>query len=625
MILLARGGVAHPLDGSVASVITQSGANRSGVQWAVAAESLDSDLTLASRLANEPLKPASNLKILTTAALLDLLGPDHRIPTTVHADGRIENGTLRGDLWILGFGDPSYTRTHVTSALSALGVVADGIRDAGIRRVTGDLIVTGLFVYANASGAVRALGGSAADTLALSNDRRDRGRLTPSDVGTARIVGQTDFFREANRAAGNRLRTVLGTRGVQISGSVRTSTRLEPPGRQIARRLSPPVGTMIRPILHSSINLHSDLLLIHLGYVTRGELRLRAGIATARAWLAEAGADLDDFHIVDGSGLSHRNRMTANQLLAVLRRINRSSAGPAWRRALPLAGRSGTLAGRFRGTHAEGNMRAKTGTLTGVVSLSGFVTAQANGEDLAFVIFENSPYERPLSNPRARSTTDRIANVIGRGVRSTGGTLPMSERFPARATDLSWETGRSAQLLSGIQRSTPGGDGRAGRLVRRGPGEARAVTGPSDTERVAVEAAVHLSCDTSVDDSSRVPYQGLVVRAEGDDWIRFVADFDRDRSLKIQARIGGEWQRLAQWTFPGDFPDPGGPGWHRMRLELRGNEIRAFFDRNPLPGGAVRYSRRPTGRSGVYVHHWGGSRSGSRVAHFDDFQIEALP
>lgn len=617
---LAAGLAARPLDGPLERTLSQNGQLRSNIDWAILVESVDGKRTLAERNADLPLKPASNLKLLTAAAALDLLGPDHRIPTTVYADGRRDGSTLNGDLWVLGLADPTYNGVHSPSASDALRNLADAIRDAGIRRVTGDLVITGLFVYADGAGATRRLG-RGADQLALSNDRRDRGRLTPTDVGTARIVGQDEFYSEANRAAGQRLESLLQDMGIRISGSVRTATTLHPPGVQIARRLSPPLSSITRRVLHSSMNLHSDLLLLHLGCMREGRLRLDAGIAVARAWLAETGVSVEGMRLVDGSGLSHRNQMTARQLTAILRRMHGSLAQEAWFAALPLAGESGTLAHRMRNTPAEDNLRAKTGTLTGAAALSGYVTDQSNRQRVIFSILENSPQDRPVERSRARGIVDRIALVIAEGVPESD--LPLRENFRARDTAIAWHPQSGVTLASGIDRDSPEGDGRVGRLTRRGAGQSMAVTGPLETDDVAVETDVHLSYNTRVNNADDVPYQGLVLRAEGDDWVRFVADFDQDRTLKIQAHIDGEWQRLRDWKFPEDFPDPGGSGWHTIRVELRGNEMSAFFDGRRLPGAPVHFSRRPQGRSGVYAWHWG-SGSGTRVAHFDNFRIAPL-
>lgn len=619
-LMLVTHVAAQPLSNRIASTIAQRGGNRSGVSWGVSVVSLDSGETLASRQSNTPMKPASCLKILPAAVAMDLLGPDYRIPTTVYASGSRDGGTLNGDLWVLGLADPSYNGIHSDSASAALRNLADVIKNAGIRRVTGDLVITGLFVYADGSGATRALG-RGADTLALSNDRNDRDRLTPTDVGYARIVGQDDFIREANRHAGTRLRTQLSNIGVSISGSVRTATTLHPPGIQIARRRSPPLQSIVRRILHSSINLHSDLLLLHIAAVRADQMRLSAGISVCRSWLAQAGADLDGFYIVDGSGLSHRNRMTPRQLVAILRRMDRSDAAEEWRATLPLAGRSGTLAQRMRRTHADGNMRAKTGTLTGAAGLAGYVTDEVNDQRVAFAILENSPYDHAMGRTTARRIIDAAAVVISNGVPHFD--FPIVERFP-QPTQNRWHTQRGTTLISGIERDSPASDSRVGRLMRHGPGQAMAVTGPTDTENVAVEALVHLSYNTSVDGSRRVPYQGIVVRAEGDNWVRFIGDFDRDRTLKVHAHINGQWQRLRTWTFPDDFPDPGRSGWHRMRLELDGSEIVAFFNGERLPGDPIEYSGRPDGRCGIYAWHWGGSRGDVNLAHFDDFRIEDL-
>jgi serine-type D-Ala-D-Ala carboxypeptidase/endopeptidase (penicillin-binding protein 4) len=112
------------------------------------------------------------------------------------------------------------------------------------------------------------------------------------------------------------------------------------------------------------------------------------GLEVVKASLTKLGVEPANYILVDGSGLSRRNLVTPEAFVQTLRAIARTSTAYIYRTSLPVAGKSGTLKGRFQNTSAEGIVQAKTGTLTGVVSLSGYVNAPKY-EPLVFSIIVN--------------------------------------------------------------------------------------------------------------------------------------------------------------------------------------------------------------------------------------------
>jgi D-alanyl-D-alanine carboxypeptidase/D-alanyl-D-alanine-endopeptidase (penicillin-binding protein 4) len=200
------------------------------------------------------------------------------------------------------------------------------------------------------------------------------------------------------------LRSALEKRGVKISGKTRTidaymrrTAPFDPSSLiEIAQRQSPPLGQIIAQTLKPSQNLYTELILRALGNATRIDPKQsseEAGIEAVKQFLRKAGIDEDRVQMVDGSGLSRSNLVTATTTVQLLTYMSRHRYAQVFRDALPIAGVDGTLRNRMRGTAAEGNVRAKTGTINNAASLSGYVTTAA-GERLVFsLIVNNLPRE----------------------------------------------------------------------------------------------------------------------------------------------------------------------------------------------------------------------------------------
>jgi serine-type D-Ala-D-Ala carboxypeptidase/endopeptidase (penicillin-binding protein 4) len=215
------------------------------------------------------------------------------------------------------------------------------------------------------------------------------------------------------------LREALARRGVQVTGNVttidargRNNTRLQTSTLvEIANRQSPPLSEIAALTLKPSQNLYTELILRALGErfrTNQEQTSVEAGIEAVNNFLREANVPAGNFVMADGSGLSRGNLVTANATTQLLTFMSRSPLAQVFFNAQPVAGVDGTLRTRMRGTTAEGNVRAKTGTLTGVTALSGYATSAA-GERLAFSLIINN-YPRDVD---ARTAfTDQIAVLI---------------------------------------------------------------------------------------------------------------------------------------------------------------------------------------------------------------------
>lgn len=323
---------------------------------------VDSGTELFSWRADAPRIPASVEKLYTTASSLLRDGPAFTVPTVAAVTAAPDApGTATGDLYLIGSGDP-------TLSTPKLQRLAQDVRAAGVarvRKVYGDDRAWDTRIGGPDSGFRydRWLGGQ---LRALSVNRGwDGRRLQPSPAGYA----------------ARKLTATLRQVGVKVE-AVGGAKAAPEDVTEIARVTSPPLRDLARATNVPSDNYLAEMLLKGLG-ARHGALGTTAqGAAVARA-------TLDDFgirpRIVDGSGLSRANRTTPRQVVRLLERMAGQETGAAFRASLPVAGQTGTIRRRMRGTPAAGNCRAKTGTLNGVSALAGYCRAR-DGGDVAFAI-----------------------------------------------------------------------------------------------------------------------------------------------------------------------------------------------------------------------------------------------
>src|SRR5688500_2385618 len=203
------------------------------------------------------------------------------------------------------------------------------------------------------------------------------------------------------------LRTSLAQKGVVITGKSRTTGIVTPPPiapvpaptppYESAKIESPPFSLIAAQTLKPSQNLYTDLILRTLGKLTlppptMPPLRQTSedlGLAAVKSFLKTAGIPAESLRLNDGSGLSRNDMITADSTVQLLTFMNKHRYADVFRAALPIAGVDGTLRNRMRGTAAENNVRAKTGSLSSAASLGGYVTTAA-GEKLAFAVIVNN-------------------------------------------------------------------------------------------------------------------------------------------------------------------------------------------------------------------------------------------
>ncbi len=419
-----------------------------GSQAAVQVIDADTGEIIYDRDSANRLMPASNQKLFTAAAALDILGPDYTWSTTALSAARQVGSTLRGDLYLRGGGDP----TLLAEDYAAL---AKQVADAGIKVVSGDLVADDTFFddvhlgpdwswddeafyyaapvssltvspdtdYDAGTVIVRVAPGTAAGeppvvTLTPSNDYVEVvNKAETTAAGTGRSISITkehglnqltisgriatdasalSVWRavwEPTALAADVFRNALADAGVQVTGDVRFGAA--PAGaRTVAEHTSMTLAELLIPFMKLSNNGHAEVLVKTIGHEVSGRPTWSSGVAAVQAKVAEYGVDTGTLVQRDGSGLSRRNFVPSAEVATLLHGVQDEPWFDAFYQSLPVAGVSerfvgGTLRFRMSGTPAAGNVHAKTGSLTGATALSGYVTT-ADGQDLIFAIIMNN-------------------------------------------------------------------------------------------------------------------------------------------------------------------------------------------------------------------------------------------
>jgi D-alanyl-D-alanine carboxypeptidase/D-alanyl-D-alanine-endopeptidase (penicillin-binding protein 4) len=352
---------------------------------AAVALDLTTGTVLFQQNGNRPLAPASNEKLPLTYAALVRLGTAFRIETDVLGQGEQDGTQWTGTLVLKGNGDPTLSRAD-------LRALAAQVKSLGIRSVTG-----GVSGDESAYDARRIVAGWKPsffidESPPLSALVVDRAR-----VGS--VVSRTPAL-----AAATAFRDALRNAGVAVGGPVHTGAADEW-SELLASVSSPTLATMVRFMDRESDNFTAEMLLKQLGLAELDRGTSAAGATVVMQTLAEAGVPMAGVRIVDGSGLSRLDRLTANALGSLLKFAWADPAvRPALLAALPVAGVNGTLQHRLSKPPARGRVLAKTGTTASASSLSGYVSNR-----YAFAVMQNGD---PLSYWWARRAQDRFAQIL---------------------------------------------------------------------------------------------------------------------------------------------------------------------------------------------------------------------
>lgn len=398
--------------------------------------------------AGEALAPASNMKVLTAAAVVTGLGPDFHFATTFALQG--------GRLRVVASGDPNWIQdtlhdsahvfAAVARALAQLGVASIGGIDLDAGNFTGPsrpstwpqdqlqtyyCAPTGPFVLEQGTFALRveARGAAAqATVIAPFVDVPVRGAIELVDRGKSAVYGAIDqgdgvkvsgrFPRRGNPVT---IRTAVGEPAWWYEQALRKAladagVRVGAPAAmadQVVHVHKSDLRLAILRMLEDSSNFDAEQCLRVLGSRTRGDGSLAGGVAALHAEVAKlvGVVPADGCAFVDGSGLSKTNRLSAGLLAAVLVKCNATGAGSLLRACLPVAGQTGTLQERFRGSDLVGRVRAKTGWIRGASALSGMVERRDGSVRFFAILMNYDPRKDGLNRDLKQLQEEIVAGV----------------------------------------------------------------------------------------------------------------------------------------------------------------------------------------------------------------------
>lgn len=332
--------------------------------------------------------PASVEKLYTSATAMLLYGPEATLTTSVLANALPdETGTITGNVVLRGGGDPTF---GTTAAADLAKVLADG----GLKQITGRVV--------GDESAFDAFRGPPSSRFQTSSDVGPLSALAFNHgrTGQSRPYWQTSPARFAADA----FEKALERRGVKIKGSARSGLATEGM-TPFSEHVSPSMATITRQMNQPSDNFIAEMLIKGIGAQFGGEGSTAAGGKVMAQTLAQFGIRPK---IDDGSGLSRQNRTSPREVVQLLSGMAQSEHAEAFDASLAVIGRNGTVSSRMRGTAAQDNCHAKTGTLRDVSALAGYCTT-TGGERVAFAFMMNRVW--PAS---ARAIQDRMTAALAR-------------------------------------------------------------------------------------------------------------------------------------------------------------------------------------------------------------------
>ncbi|WP_445506126.1 D-alanyl-D-alanine carboxypeptidase/D-alanyl-D-alanine endopeptidase [Niallia sp. 03190] len=419
-------------------------------------------------LGNTRLAPASNMKLLTAATALAILGENYRFKTEVYTDGIVKNGVLHGDLYLKGKGD-------TTLGADELDNLAKTLKNKGIKQVTGNLIAdsswydsTPLSIDLAWSDESTYYGAKISALTAAPNKEYDAGtvilEVTPAKkagqhaqievkpkTNEVSIINKTITTEKKekqelhfNREHGKSNIEITGTipmdaplekewisvwnpstyaadlflqslekNGIRFKGKTKEGTTPDL-SSLIASHSSIPLSELLIPFMKLSNNTIAETLLKEMGKVETGEGSFEKGLEVMKKELVHFGLNPDNMLLRDASGISPIDLLTANDLSMLLFTVQKQPWFPVYLNSLPVSGNKermvgGSLRNRLQSENTKGKVQAKTGTLSSVSTLSGYVQTKTGHQYIFSILFNHL-----LDEEKGKVIEDKIVELLAK-------------------------------------------------------------------------------------------------------------------------------------------------------------------------------------------------------------------
>ncbi len=402
-----------------------------GTSWSILVENAEGSVVQYQRNPLTGLAPASNTKMFTTAAAFGLLGSNHVFETRLYLQGSLTGGVLNGNLNLVCEHDPTWnTSVFPGNARAPLDYIAARLKAMGLTAVNGSVQSYGCCFY----------------------------NLTATDPYNHNASYQPGYNADAAMA----FVAALQAQGISVSGAAIGQTGFSAAGTLFYTYYSTNLtygGKPLRldvaciPLLKVSHNVMADALLRHIGWKLSGVDSYAAGATRVLSWLNNtAGVSTTGMVMNDGSGLSHGNRFSARQTVALTRYM--LPAFPSWSTGLPIGCADGTLGGRFCNTGGSGKVHAKTGSLSISIALSGYLDNPHDNERYFFSFIAN---KTNIDQTATRNAIDAAVVLFAqRGVPLSPELLRVTSHPNGTSLQLAWSDEKFVRTAYRVYSSSNG-------------------------------------------------------------------------------------------------------------------------------------------------------------------------